>query len=236
MNFTATRAEIKTRAKESLKGNYWYSFGVTLLVMVIAFLTCAVFGVIGGLLNITGESGSTGAGVLSLVIFYLLYFAVIFLVIFPLAVGIMRYFLNVCKGEKAQVSDLAYAYKSNLGNVIIMLIKETVFVWLWSLLFIIPGIIKTYQYFMIEYMVADNANLDRKRAFEITKAAMKGNKWRTFVLGLSFIGWMLLCSITCGIGYLFLAPYMSATYSHYYLELKKTAIENGIATAEELNG
>lgn len=236
MNFTLTRAEIKSRAKESLKGQYWYAFGVTILVSVIVGLASSVFVAISTVMNMNAANGSTGASALAVVIFYLLYFAVIFLVALPLSIGMIRFFLNVCKGEKAQVSDLTYAYKSNLGNVILMLLKEIVFIWLWSLLFLIPGIIKTYQYFMIEYMVADNANLDRKRAFEITKAAMKGNKWRTFVLGLSFIGWILLCSITFGIGYLFLAPYMSATYAQYYLELKKTAIENGIATADELNG
>lgn len=227
MNFTATRAEIKARAKESLKGHYWYAFGVTILVEVIAVLASSI---VSAVMNIAPESALLAS------ICSLLNIAVALLVTLPLATGLIRYFINLCKGNEAQLGDLTYAYKSNLGNVILMLIKEAVFVWLWSLLFVIPGIIKTYEYFMIEYMVADNANLDRKRAFEITKAAMKGNKWRTFVLGLSFIGWILLGIITVGIGFLFLMPYMSATYTHYYLELKKNAIESGIATAEELNG
>ena len=85
-------------------------------------------------------------------------------------------------------------------------------------------------------MIADNPGLDRKRAFEITKAAMKGNKWKTFVLGLSFILWVLLGTITFGIGLIFLEPYVQVTFAEYYLDLKSTAIENGIATAEELNG
>lgn len=227
MNFTSTRAEIKARAKESLKGHYWHAFGVSLLVAVIAGLASTI---ISTFMNVAQESA------LVVCICYLLNLAVTFLVTVPLSVGITRYFINLCKGNEAQLSDLTYAYKSNLGNVILMIVKEFVFIYLWSLLFVIPGIIKTYQYFMVNYMVADNANLDRKRAFEITKAAMNGNKWRTFVLGLSFIGWILLSAITLGIGYLFLMPYMQATYVQYYLELKKNAIESGIATAEELNG
>ncbi len=227
MNFTLTRAEIKARAKESLKGNYWYAFGVS-------FLTSIITGIVSGLLSVIMELNpesyviSTLCSVLNII-------ALLFISL-PVSTGLIKYYLNLANGETATVSDLAYAYRTNLGNIILTLIKEAVFIILWSFLFVIPGIIKTYQYFMIEYMVADNPELDRKRAFEITKAAMRGNKWRTFVLGLSFILWILLGIVTCGIGFLFLEPYVQTVYSHYYLELKKNAIEAGIASAEELNG
>ncbi len=227
MNFIPTRAEIKTRAKESLKGNYWYAFGVSILASIVAGI---VSGILSAIMQLNPESY-----VISTLCSFLNILALLFISL-PLSIGLMRYYLNLAKGETATVSDLTYAYKANLGNILLTLIKEVVFVFLWSLLFIIPGIIKAYQYFMIDYMIADNPDLDRKRAFEITKAAMRGNKWRTFVLGLSFILWILLCVVTCGIGFLFLDPYVQATYSHYYLELKKNAIEAGIATAEELNG
>ena len=66
---------------------------------------------------------------------------------------------------------------------------------LWSLLFVIPGIIKSYEYRMIPYILSENPNISRKRAFEISKQMMKGNKWDTFVLDLSFIGWQILSGI-----------------------------------------
>lgn len=227
MNFTKTRSELKTSAKESLRGHYWYAFGTSLLASVITGLASAVLSAI---LQLNPENA-----VLAFIC-TLLNIAVILFVALPLSLGVIRFYINLAGGSDAKVDDLIYVYKNNFANALLTVIKEVVFVFLWSLLFVIPGIIKTYQYFMIDYMVADNPELDRKRAFEITKAAMSGNKWRTFVLGLSFILWALLCVITAGIGALFLEPYIQTTYAHYYLELKKTAIETGIATAEELNG
>ena len=105
---------------------------------------------------------------------------------------------------------------------------------LWSMLFIIPGIIKSYSYWMVPYITAANPNLSASRAFEISKKTMNGNKWRTFVLQLSFIGWDLLAALTFGIGYYFLAPYKETTYAELYAALKEKAITSGIATEEEL--
>lgn len=226
-NITATRAEIKSRAKEALKGHYWYVFGVSLLISVISGLASSILNLV---LRLGGDSDA------AIIICAVLYIAVVLFVLIPLSTGMTRFFINFCKGNEPQVNDIAYIYKNGLGNVIRISIIEAVYIILWSMLFIIPGIIKTYQYFMIDYMIAENPQLDRKRAFEITKAAMKGNKWRTFVFGLSFIGWILLCMVTLGIGTLFLTPYINAAYAQYYLELKKTAVENGIAQAGELEG
>jgi uncharacterized membrane protein len=223
MEITTTRAEFKQRAKTTLKGNYWYAFGVTILVLLIS-------GIAEGIVQLIakGSDGGTGiAGILSAVI--------TLFVSIPLGVGVNRFFIKISQGNIPQVSDVFYVYKSGLLNTIIVMVVQGIFIFLWSLLLVIPGIIKSYQYFMIDYLLADNPNLNRKRAFEITKAMMRGNKWRTFVLGLSFILWILLCAATCGIGYFFLAPYVNTTFAHYYLEMKQKAIESGVASAEELN-
>ena len=79
-----------------------------------------------------------------------------------------------------------------------MLVKE-ISIFLWSILLIVPGIIKSYEYYMIPYIIADNPNIKRKRAFEISKQMMKGQKWKTFIFELSFILWNILSSLTFGI-------------------------------------
>ena len=121
-------------------------------------------------------------------------------------------------------------YKASIRNMFLKGLYET----LWSMLFIIPGIIKSYSYWMVPYITAANPNLSASRAFEISKKTMSGNKWRTFVLELSFIGWDLLACLTFGIGFYFLAPYKETTYAELYGALKQKAITEGIATEEEL--
>lgn len=227
MNTTqATRAELKSRAKETLKGKYWYSFGFTILASILISISSCITT---PLANMAGDS--VAIAMLSVILTW----AFVLFVTIPLSVGTVRFFINIAKGGEPQVYDLFYIYKNGLGNTVLLSFLESLYVFLWSLLFVIPGIIKSYQYFMISYMLAENPHLSRKRAFEITKASMSGDKWKAFVLGLSFIGWGLLCVVTFGIGFLFLSPYISATMAHYYLELKEKAIANGIAQTEEFN-
>lgn len=225
MNTTqTTRADIKSRAKESLKGKYWPAVGASLLASIIVSIASGI-----GQLMSYSESAAVSA-LATLVVCA----ASLFMVI-PVSLGITRYFILLAKGGSPAVDELFYIYKHNLGTAIVTVLLEGIYVILWSLLLVVPGIIKSYSYLMIEYMVAENPGMDRKRAFEITKATMAGDKWKAFVLGLSFIGWILLCGITFGIGFIFLSPYISATMSHYYLDLKDKAVANGIATAEEFN-
>lgn len=120
-------------------------------------------------------------------------------------------------------------YSASVRNMFLMGLYE----FLWSLLFIIPGIIKCYSYWMVPYITAANPNISASRAFEISKKTMNGEKWHTFVLGLSFIGWDLLAAITL-VGTYFLAPYKETTYAELYATLKQKAIANGYATEEEL--
>ena len=90
------------------------------------------------------------------------------------------------------------------------------------MLFVIPGIIKGYEYRMVSYILADQPELSRKEAFQLSKQMMKGQKWNAFVLDLSFIGWYLLCLVTCGIaGIFYVYPYVFATDAELYLALKR---------------
>ena len=91
---------------------------------------------------------------------------------------------------------------------------------LWALLFIIPGIIKGYAYAMTPFILNDNPDLRANEAIELSMAMMNGHKWDLFCLKLSFIGWVLLCIFTFGIGYLWLIPYRYTSYAVFYEDVK----------------
>ena len=94
-----------------------------------------------------------------------------------------------------------------------------IFITLWTLLFIIPGIIASYSYAMAPYLMAENPDMGIMEAIRRSKEIMQGNKWRLFCLHFSFIGWAFLCLFTCGIGYLFLSPYQMLAEAAFYREI-----------------
>jgi len=101
-----------------------------------------------------------------------------------------------------------------------------VYVFLWILLFIVPGIVKSYEYRMIPYLLAEDPYMETHTAFDMTKRYMDNNKWDTFVLDLSFFGWALLSAISFGIvGIFYLAPYQNLTNSALYLKLSSYSLE-----------
>lgn len=123
-----------------------------------------------------------------------------------------------------------------LRNVVTIFLRDLYTV-LWTLCLIIPGIVKSYEYKMIPYILAENSQISRKRAFEISKNMMDGEKWNAFVLDLSFIGWNLLSAITFGIvGVLYVNPYANTTWAEFYKVMRQNALETGNATIDELCG
>lgn len=137
----------------------------------------------------------------------------------PLEVGTNRFFFKTLN-EKAEIKEVAFAFDKNYKNVAKILFIRDLKILLWSLLFVIPGIIKSYEYLMMPYLLAENPNLTKEEAFRLSKQMMSGNKWNAFVLGLSFIGWNLLSGMTLGIvGIFYVEPYKNLTYAALYEEL-----------------
>ena len=93
-------------------------------------------------------------------------------------------------------------------------------IFLWSLLLIIPGIIKSFEYAMIPFILAENPELEMSEVFRLSKMMMDGNKFRYFCLGLSFVGWILLGILTLGIGIVFLDPYITASFTLFYEDVR----------------
>ena len=125
----------------------------------------------------------------------------------PLVLGAKRFFYVNIKQE-ADLKELGNGFDKSYLNRVKNLFLVDLFVFLWSLLFVIPGIIKSYEYRMIPYLLAEHPDMSREEVFATSKKMMTGNKWKAFVFDLSYFGWFLLSAITCGIVGIFYAnPY-----------------------------
>ena len=139
----------------------------------------------------------------------------------PVMVGCKRFFA-VNAFEKANISEVGFSFKKGrYMNIVKVMFMKNLFIFLWSLLFVIPGIIKLYEYFLVDYILTEDPTIDYKTALNQSKEMMNGYKMETFILELSFIGWILLSILTCGILSIFYVnPYMHATMAELFLELR----------------
>lgn len=154
----------------------------------------------------------------------------------PLIVGGKKYFLKARKGSNTKVGVIGEVFrKEHWLNVSMIMLLRNIYNALWYLT-IVGGVIKTYEYRMIPYILAENPKIKRKEAFKLSKQMMKGNKWRTFILDISFFGWYLLSVLTFGIlSILYVNPYNAATIAELYVGLRKKAIAEKYEYYEALN-
>lgn len=159
-----------------------------------------------------------------------------FFVSYPILVGARRFFVKN-QDDKPRVTEIFSVFKGKeYLNITYVMFCRYVFNFLWTLLFIVPGIIKSYEYRLIPYVVAENPNVKRKRAFELSREMMKGQKFKTFVLDLSFLLWDILASFTFGLlGIFYVNPYKSATFAELYTTLKLRVIDDGFIKDDELS-
>ena len=143
-------------------------------------------------------------------------------------VGYARFNLNLTAGEKTTFETL-FSYFPNWKTVAMARLLQTVYILLWTLLLVIPGIVAGYSYAMTDYILAEHPELTASEAIAQSKAMMAGNRWRLFCLQFSFIGWSILCALTLGIGNLALRPYEMAAIAAFYRE-----ISGGAAPKPEL--
>lgn len=219
------RVELKTNAKEILKAKYWKA-------VLVAFIASALTGAssytsAGGSNNdeigdlLTSFSPQFIIAIVGIIAFSaLIGIAISIFLENPLLIGCYKFFIN-CKKDGENLNDIVMTFKNGYMNVVLTEFLRGLFTFLWSLLFVIPGIIKGYEYMLIPYLLADNPQMDREEAFAKSKEMMDGNKWKAFVLDLSFFGWGLLSACTCGILYIFyVGPYIHLTKAELYHALK----------------
>lgn len=138
----------------------------------------------------------------------------------PVEVGTARFFTRNLN-QKAEVKEVAFGFDNNYRETVKTMFWRDIYTLLWALLLIVPGIVKAYEYRMIPYLLADDPTMTKDRAFAESKRMMTGNKWRAFVLDLSFIGWYLLAIPTLGLVTIFYAsPYKKMTDAALYEELR----------------
>ena len=156
-----------------------------------------------------------------MLVLFLISLAVYAFVANPISIGHARFYLENAY-TRADFDKIGFAFQNQYMKNVGILILRDLYIFLWSLLFIVPGIIKTYEYRMIPYLLAENPDLSREDAFRISKEMMNGHKMDTFVLELSFFGWSFLSVLTCYILLIFYVnPYLNATYAELYLALKQ---------------
>ena len=139
----------------------------------------------------------------------------------PLYLGLVITMSKILNDEPAEVANVFDGFK-NFLNSFVLYVVNTLFVLLWSLLFIIPGIIKSYSYAMSYYILKDNPNMSGDEARKASIEMMKGHKWELFCLEFSYIGWMLLSILTFGILTLWVNPYMEVAKVAFYENLKNS--------------
>ena len=191
-----TRKEIKENAKELLGRRI---FGAKWMWMLLAILIISA---------ITGATSSFVVGVI---------FAGVF------AAGLSCVLLRVARkeDEHANIGKLFSTFgDGQLGKYIGLGLLQMLFIFLWSLLLIIPGIIKSYAYSMSYFIQLDNPDMGPKDSITASRKMMKGHKWQLFVMDLSFIGWYIVGFLCLGVGVLWVHPYYELSKALFYEELK----------------
>lgn len=187
-----TNRDLMTQARESLKGHWGVAVGgnAIYLILIILFQSIPRVGWIGTLI-IGG----------------------------PYLLGWSAFFLSLSRKEEPRLAQLFEGFY-HFANALVAYLLMTLFIILWTLLFIIPGFVAILSYSQTFFILADDPQLKGSEALRKSKAMMKGNRWKLFCLLWRFFGWFLLGVLSMGIGFLWIVPYLATTMAHFYNDLK----------------
>jgi len=204
-----TNYELRAISRDQLKG-VWGKMAVTILIYyLITIVPQFIF----------WEYG------LNIPIIDIIITIIVSIILGPFTLGFAGYFLKRIRGEIFSLENIFDGFK-RFGSSFLLIFLMYLFIFLWALLLIIPGIIKAFSYSMAFYIMYDDPNIKPLEALKKSKNMMKGYKKEYFLLGLSFFGWILLGILTLGIGYLWLSPYISLSFGNFYENLKNIQEEN----------
>lgn len=140
----------------------------------------------------------------------------------PIGFGMAYTFIKLSRtGEDIQVKDLFEGFKRDFGGTFLLGLMQSIFIMLWSLLFVIPGMVKSYSYSMAYYVKNDHPEYGWNECLKESMEIMNGHKADLFVQDLSFIGWILVGSLACGIGIFWVEPYAQLARANFYESIKK---------------
>lgn len=142
-------------------------------------------------------------------------------------VGKCSYFMKQTAGvTDTGIRELFSPFTTRYGNVVAVMFMRDLQIFLWSLLLVIPGIIKSYEYYMVPYLLAEDPDMTWEDAKFLSRRMMDGNKLAVWILGLSFIGWDIAGALLCGVGQIFVAPYKEAVYGELYHTLRNNTMRD----------
>lgn len=206
-----TIREIKSTACQELKGN-WSDPVLAFFVYLLISMAIGTVSIVGNITQTTSLilSGSAIQIILGI------------LILFPVSFGLAYVFLQFVRGDKYEMTGKMFCFFKNgqYGRSIGLTLLVTIYTFLWTLLLIIPGIIKSFSYALSYYVSFDHPELSADECINRSKEMMYGHKWQLFVLYLSFIGWFILGFISFGIGFLWITPYLQTSVSVFYEEVK----------------
>ena len=188
-----TSSEYKSLARANLKGNWTFPV-LTVLVYV--------------LFSLTSEIPMVG-------------FLIALCILLPMRYTYKQLFLEFKRGERDNMVGRLFGFFKHYTTAFATAFMVALYTFLWSLLLVIPGIIKAISYSQTYYIAKDYPEYSVDQCIEASMAMMRGHKGEYFMLFLSFIGWILLGILTCGIALLWVCPYMEVTFAHYYEDLKQ---------------
>ncbi len=224
--------EIKAKGKEAFKANYWRC-------VLVAFILSLFVG--GGTaagngsndtseiqeqlatISLTDNQLTALLAILAggLAIAFIIGLLIRIFLTNPIQVGCYRFFKKNVETNDAEIGTIKEGF-GDYGHIFITLFLRDLFIALWTCLLVIPGLIKCYSYRMVPYIIKDNPELTATETITKSREMMNGNKWRAFLLDLSFIGWIILGAVTFGILFiLWTCPYMQNANAALYLELKE---------------
>jgi uncharacterized membrane protein len=207
-------SQLRKSAREALRGKWGLAVGFTLLYMILSQ-------VVVGFISPGSFSNFHGAKLVD----YVVSLVWDFLIGGALSLGLNQFVLNIIRYRNARIEDLFVFFRGGrYGKSIGYAVLTYIYVLLWSLLFIIPGIIKGYSYAMTGYILVDHPDYTVNEAIRKSREIMSGNKLDLFVLQLTFLGWGFLSLLTLGIGFLWLIPYYYAAEAQFYRQITEKAV------------
>lgn len=219
--------------KQNAKTNFKKQWGDSIVITLIMYGA----GIALSLLLLPVQTGApTEVSFILIMVSSVITMAFSLLVLPIFQVGCIRFFQKLRMNVPTGIGEVTGNFKDgNFKNIVLTNLIMYIKIYLWTLLFIIPGIIKTYEYRLIPYILAVRPDIDRKEAFRLSKILMDGYKWKSFVLDLSFWGWNILAAYTMGIlGIVYVYPYMNATYVEFYSFTRAMALQKGLITPMDL--
>lgn len=242
-----SRKFLKNRAKAVLKVSYLKAFLVSLVIAIVGGRDVGSFHYNWNLGNHNFQYGfnSVLRQNIGMFPFWGMFLKGVFIVIpfvlalrvflgYSLEVSGRRYFVQSTQYD-IDINYLGYSFgKEKYFNIIKTMLWRSILTFLWYLLLIVPGIVKSYAYRMVPYILTDNPNIGYRRAIELSDKMTKGEKIDMWILDLSFIGWYLLGALLFQVGVFFVMPYENTTKAELYLVLRKNALDYGFCSDEEL--